>query len=75
MCATEQAASKEELLEMIRFGADTVIRMGDIEDAEFDIEQVSTGLALIHSACDVTTSAHFCKSATEKHALTRTVTN
>ena len=36
-----QAASKEELLEMIRFGADTVIRMGDIEDTEFDIEDVS----------------------------------
>ncbi len=26
---------------MIRFGADTVIRMGDIEDNEFDIEDVS----------------------------------
>uniref|UniRef100_A0A6U2D0V6 Uncharacterized protein n=2 Tax=Hemiselmis andersenii TaxID=464988 RepID=A0A6U2D0V6_HEMAN len=35
-----KAASKEELLEMIRFGADTVIRMGDTEDADFNIEDV-----------------------------------
>uniref|UniRef100_A0A7S0M6D0 Uncharacterized protein n=1 Tax=Cryptomonas curvata TaxID=233186 RepID=A0A7S0M6D0_9CRYP len=35
-----KAASKDELLEMIRFGADTVIKMGDVEDPDFDIEEV-----------------------------------
>lgn len=36
-----KAASKDELLEMIRFGADTVIRMGEgTEDGDFDIEEV-----------------------------------
>mmetsp|Transcript_59811 Transcript_59811/g.146980 ORF Transcript_59811/g.146980 Transcript_59811/m.146980 type:complete len:856 (-) Transcript_59811:235-2802(-) len=35
-----KAASKDELLEMIRFGADTVIRMGDVDDSDFDIEAV-----------------------------------
>mmetsp|Transcript_19667 Transcript_19667/g.40054 ORF Transcript_19667/g.40054 Transcript_19667/m.40054 type:complete len:1001 (-) Transcript_19667:199-3201(-) len=35
-----KAASKDELLEMIRFGADTVIRMGDVDDQDFDIEDV-----------------------------------
>jgi SWI/SNF-related matrix-associated actin-dependent regulator of chromatin subfamily A member 5 len=30
-----KAASKDELLEMIRFGADTVIRMGDSEANDF----------------------------------------
>ncbi|EKX31046.1 hypothetical protein GUITHDRAFT_83481 [Guillardia theta CCMP2712] len=35
-----KSASKDELLEMIRFGADTVIRMGDVESGEFDIDAV-----------------------------------
>eukprot|EP00961_Rhodomonas_salina_P140036 1884346-Rhodomonas_salina.1 len=35
-----KAASKDELLEMIRFGADTVIRMNDVEDEDFNIEDV-----------------------------------
>eukprot|EP00802_Teleaulax_amphioxeia_P001899 Tamp_01901.p1 GENE.Tamp_01901~~Tamp_01901.p1 ORF type:complete len:1009 (+),score=374.13 Tamp_01901:206-3028(+) len=35
-----KSASKDELLEMIRFGADTVIRMGDVDHADFDIEEV-----------------------------------
>jgi SWI/SNF-related matrix-associated actin-dependent regulator of chromatin subfamily A member 5 len=35
-----KAASKDELLEMIRFGADTVIRMGDVDSTDFDIEEV-----------------------------------
>jgi SWI/SNF-related matrix-associated actin-dependent regulator of chromatin subfamily A member 5 len=35
-----KSASKDELLEMIRFGADTVIRMGDAAHEDFDIDQV-----------------------------------
>mmetsp|Transcript_72056 Transcript_72056/g.116866 ORF Transcript_72056/g.116866 Transcript_72056/m.116866 type:complete len:1020 (+) Transcript_72056:69-3128(+) len=35
-----KSASKDELLEMIRFGADTVIRMGEVDGADFDIEEV-----------------------------------
>ena len=34
-----KAASKDELLEMIRFGADTVIRMGDSEANDFGEKQ------------------------------------
>jgi SWI/SNF-related matrix-associated actin-dependent regulator of chromatin subfamily A member 5 len=35
-----KAASKDELLDMIRFGADTVIRMTDAENEDFDIDEV-----------------------------------
>ena len=35
-----KSASKDELLDMIRFGADTVMRIKDVESTEFDIEEV-----------------------------------
>lgn len=35
-----KSANKEELLEMIRFGADEVVRLGDVESPDFDIEEV-----------------------------------
>jgi hypothetical protein len=40
---------------MIRFGADTVIRMGDIEDEDFDIEDVSEDFIFVSmsSLCSV----------------------
>lgn len=41
MIEKNKNANKDELLEMIRFGADEVVRTGDIDAPDFDIEEVA----------------------------------
>ena len=63
-----KSASKDELLEMIRFGADTVIRMGDVDSADFDIEDVLAAgkkktVYYTHARARAYTHIHACTRA------------